>query len=111
MKFLNKIIFLVLIITFIPVNSFAEQQGRFQIVINPSMRTDTFLLDTLTGKVWKQSAITDADNEVVWLYMDKIDSLKELQGFPDKHAKKESAATDPLGLYPAKPVTPTSKIE
>ena len=36
--------------------SSTAMQGRFTIIINPSVRADTFLLDTASGSVWQQQA-------------------------------------------------------
>jgi hypothetical protein len=33
--------------------------GRYQIVINPEVRADTFLLDTETGRIWKPAQYTN----------------------------------------------------
>jgi len=49
--------------------------GRYQIVINPNARADTFLLDTETGKVWVSTAFTNIKGEpTVWLFEDRIDN-------------------------------------
>lgn len=47
---------------------------RFQIVINPEVRADTFLLDTATGKIWRMTKFSGFVGEPsVWEYMDRID--------------------------------------
>lgn len=52
--------------------------GRYQIVVNPSVRADTFLLDTQTGRVWRLTRYTNLKgNPEVWLYMDRVDSILE----------------------------------
>ena len=33
--------------------------GRYQIVINPTVRADTFLLDSETGRVWQMTQYTN----------------------------------------------------
>lgn len=42
-------------------------QGRFTIIINPSIRADTFLLDTASGNVWQQRA--DTGGQPSWQLM------------------------------------------
>ena len=52
--------------------------GRYQIVINPNVKADTFLLDTQTGMVWVHAEITDLEgNPTVWKLMDRVDSEQE----------------------------------
>lgn len=47
--------------------------GRFQIIINPSARIDTFLLDTETGDTWVQTVIPNATGSpTIWLYRERI---------------------------------------
>lgn len=71
----------------------AQQQGRYQIVINPAMRADTFLLDTWTGKTWQSIKMVDAaDEPSVWMYRDKIDSQKEQLEWQKKHPKPDDLA-------------------
>ncbi len=44
-----------------------SEQGRFTIIINPSARADTFLLDTASGNVWQMVQLTDvAGQPTVW---------------------------------------------
>jgi hypothetical protein len=62
---------------------FSQQPGRYQIIINPQARTDTFLLDTATGRVWQLVKYGDLNDEPsVWQQMNRIDNdadLKKLQ--------------------------------
>jgi hypothetical protein len=62
---------------------FSQQPGRYQIIINPQTRTDTFLLDTATGRVWQLVKYNDLNNEPpAWQLMTRIDNdvdLKKLQ--------------------------------
>jgi hypothetical protein len=59
-----------------------SQVGRFQIVFNPNMRADTFLLDTETGQTWVQSEITTeaVGKRTIWVFRERVDSW---QGFSD----------------------------
>jgi hypothetical protein len=44
------------------------------------MRADAFLVDTVTGRVWKPIQFTDLEGEpAAWKYQDRIDSLDELR--------------------------------
>jgi hypothetical protein len=43
-------------------------QGRYQIVVSKWLRADTFLLDTQTGTVWKQTQDTGSGT-VGWALM------------------------------------------
>jgi hypothetical protein len=38
-------------------------QGRYQIIVNPSARADTFLLDTQTGQTRVHTAITNYEGD------------------------------------------------
>jgi hypothetical protein len=47
---------------------------RFQIVFNPNVRADTFLIDTQKGKVWQVIKYTDLEDQpTVWQPMEIID--------------------------------------
>jgi hypothetical protein len=60
----------------------ASPVGRYQIVFNPNMRADTFLLDTETGQTWVQSEITtDAvGKRTIWVFRERVDNW---QAFSD----------------------------
>lgn len=60
----------------------ASQVGRYQIVFNPSVRADTFLLDTQTGQTWVQSEVTtDAvGKRTIWVFRERVDNW---QAFSD----------------------------
>lgn len=52
----------------------SSSSGRFQIVINPNLRADTFLLDTATGKTWKPVQYTDVRGmPVIWEFQERVD--------------------------------------
>lgn len=70
----------------------SQQQGRYQIILNPAVRADTLLLDTWTGKVWHKVQFTDMYGEpVVWEIMDKIDGLEDQKKWSKNHFSKEEA--------------------
>lgn len=53
----------------------ANHPARYQIVMREGFRTDTWLLDTETGRAWLMMKITDVKGEpTVWMYMDRIDT-------------------------------------
>jgi hypothetical protein len=59
--------------------------GRYQIVINPNIRADTFLLDTQSGKVWIPVVCSNCNGEPSrWMYMDRVDNEKESDSWIDK---------------------------
>jgi hypothetical protein len=66
--------------------------GRYQIVVSPGVRADTFLLDTATGKTWVQTAITDVEDEpTVWLYRERLDDAADLAVWSARQKFKKSA--------------------
>jgi hypothetical protein len=45
--------------------------GRFQVVFSPHLRADTFLVDTETGRIWRQTSYPELqDNPTAWSEMD-----------------------------------------
>ncbi len=69
----------------------APAPGRYQIVMNPNIRADTFLLDTQTGKIWVPTQYTNLKNQpTVWKVQERVDSDQEFtdwitrQTFNDK---------------------------
>lgn len=53
----------------------SSQAPRYQIVFNPGVRADTFMIDTQKGKVWQMAKITDVESQpTVWQPMTVIDS-------------------------------------
>jgi len=55
------------------------KQQRFQIVFNPNVRADTFLLDTEKGRVWQMTKLTDLEGQpTIWMQMDVVDETGEM---------------------------------
>jgi len=53
--------------------------GRYRIVFSPHVRADTFLLDTETGRIWRQTEVTDLkDKPTVWIPQKRFDSELDL---------------------------------
>jgi hypothetical protein len=64
--------------------------GRYQIVVSPGVRADTFLLDTATGKTWVQTAITDVEDEpTVWLYRERLDDAADFTAWAMRQKLKK----------------------
>lgn len=58
-----------------PVNT--ASLGRYQIVMSPIARVDTFLLDTVTGRSWQLTQYSDLPGKpMVWQSMDRFDTHK-----------------------------------
>lgn len=65
--------------------------GRFQIVFSPYARDDTFLVDTVSGKVWHLTKLTDFVGEPsVWIYIDRIDNSKQDFDYQKNHLLKRN---------------------
>lgn len=65
------------------------QWGRYQLVVNPEVRADTFLLDTETGRMWRRVSYTNLIGEPsVWELFDRVDSYEELQAWGARHVRK-----------------------
>jgi hypothetical protein len=65
--------------------------GRYQIVVNPQTRADTFLLDTATGRVWMVFKHADRVGEpTVWEEMGRLDNLKDYTEFRQAYPLKKA---------------------
>ncbi len=52
--------------------------GRYQIVMNPNIARDTFLLDTQTGRVWVETEVTNIDGHPhLWKIEDRVDNQEQ----------------------------------
>lgn len=52
--------------------------GRYQIVFNPNVRADTFLLDTATGRVWGHPSFTAYEGDpTAWQLEKRFDDEEE----------------------------------
>jgi hypothetical protein len=71
---------------------FSQQPGRYQIVINPSVRADTFLVDTATGRVWMRSTFVFLNGEPdAWNIMTRLDSVEDRIAFIERIGRKPEA--------------------
>jgi hypothetical protein len=72
--------------------------ARFQIVMNPNVRADTFLLDTETGRIWSPVTYTDLENAPeVWKIHDRVDTQSELYEWIEQHRAKPKAVQPTAG--------------
>lgn len=68
--------------------------GRYQIIFNPQVRADTFLLDTATGRIWQLTRFTDLKQEPsAWLYMSRLDNDQEVVIFGRGYQLKPTGPT------------------
>jgi hypothetical protein len=78
------------------------EAGRYQIVAQPATNEilgNVFLLDTATGKVWRQIDLQSAsgdDNGLegtprLWMPMTRLDSFRDLVTFTGRHPEKSEA--------------------
>jgi hypothetical protein len=59
----------------IPSGATISAPGRFQIIVNPSVRADLFLLDTETGRIWQRTQISYIKGQPdAWLLQKKFDT-------------------------------------
>jgi hypothetical protein len=64
--------------------------GRYQIVVNPSVRADTFLLDTQTGKIWIRTSFSFLEGSPdAWLYQERLDNSAQEDAWIATHAKNK----------------------
>jgi hypothetical protein len=67
-------------------------QGRYQIILGPMTRQDTYLLDTQTGQVWRLTTMTNLKAEPdVWRIMDKIDNKCDYEHLVSKYGMNTEA--------------------
>jgi hypothetical protein len=63
--------------------------GRYQIVFNPNVRADTFLIDTQTGKTWVATHISDVEgDQTIWLFRDRADDEQEFSDWLKRQTPK-----------------------
>ena len=91
----------------------AGTSGRFQIVMNPAARADTFLLDTATGQIWQRTKYTDLDGQPeVWQYQDRVDSQVDLLAWAADHGRRPAPppVTDPTAVPVEQPPSPQNQL-
>jgi len=80
--------------------------GRFQIVAEPATNEilgTVYLLDTATGKVWREACLQNLDGDdnglggqpCVWVPMTRLDSKGDVYAFDARHPKKTTETKAP----------------
>lgn len=65
--------------------------GRYQIIFNPNVRADLFLLDTETGRTWVHVEASDYQgNPTFWQYQARIDNFDDMVAWVKAHTPKQS---------------------
>lgn len=66
-----------------------SQYGRYVIVHSPHVRADTLMIDSLTGRTWRQIVYTDLNGDPpVWRPIDQVDSNAQMQDLVTKYGLK-----------------------
>ena len=66
-------------------------EGRFRIFFSPHARSDTYLVDTQTGKVWQLTQFTGLNGEpTAWSPMSRFDNSEDQAAFVRAHGAKRS---------------------
>jgi hypothetical protein len=87
---------------------FSQQPGRYQIVFNPSIRADLFLIDTATGRVWQRTSFPSLNGEPdAWLMMNRLDDAKDRAAFISMFGRK----SDAVPVKPALSVAPAAPLK
>lgn len=69
--------------------SAATTPGRYQIVINPNLRADTFLLDTQDGKIWRMTKYGQLEGDpIAWEFEIRLDNGQQLNAWYSAMPKK-----------------------
>ncbi|MFZ4124978.1 MAG: hypothetical protein ACOYJ2_02755 [Rickettsiales bacterium] len=69
--------------------------GRYQIVLGSIARKDTYLIDTKTGRTWRQTSLTDLNGDPeVWMPLDIVDleidgEQNDIESLINKHKFKK----------------------
>ena len=63
---------------------------------NPTVRADTFLVDTETGRIWRVRTVTEVVGEPsVWLPEERMDNAAELHTWLSRQRFKPTSGTTP----------------
>lgn len=82
-----------------PIAAIPPTAGRFRIVFSPLERSDTFLLDSVTGRVWQMTQMTDLKGQpTVWKHMVRLDTNADDYVFAQEH-KLERRNTEAQPAY------------
>jgi hypothetical protein len=76
--------------------------GRYQIVFSPTVRADTFLLDTATGTVWQSAKVsTNEVSKDAWVLMERIDKVLLNAPRASSSSDRAPAGRAPTNLGPS----------
>lgn len=68
----------------------ATTAGRYQLFYSPHNRTDTFLLDSETGRVWQPVVFSFLEGDPdAWVLQDKISTEAEREAFVAQYNRKQ----------------------
>lgn len=82
----------------------ASQSGRFQIIMNPHVRADTFLLDTQTGRIWQRAQYSELNGDPdAWVIMDRLDDADQMMAW----ARRKGVKPTPVPAPASKGTAPT----
>lgn len=83
---------------------FSQQPGRYQIVFNPSVRADTFMIDTATGRVWQRTNFPSLNGEPdAWNLMVRLDSPSDREAFLLMYGRKSDGKVNASGASATSP--------
>jgi hypothetical protein len=89
---------------------FAQQPGRYQIVVSQHGQRDTFLLDTGSGRVWRLVHFTDVEEQpTAWQEMPRMgpgDSMRAIMARFGWKLKEEMKPGPNPKLGPQAPARP-----
>jgi hypothetical protein len=93
---------------------FSQQPGRYQIVVNPQVRADTFLVDTATGRVWQRTTFPFLNGDPdAWNIMPRLDGVDDRIAFIERFGRKLEPAAPPkpaISMVPT-PAGPPLKLQ
>ena len=98
-----------MLLPLLPIRATAEEQvaqiGRYQIINSPLGARFTYLLDTVTGRVWQLAKYPDIKGEPeLWEPMNRFDSTKELVDYLNLLGMK------PKQVPAAAPIPPAAQL-
>jgi hypothetical protein len=71
----------------------STELGRYRIIFSPHARADTFLVDTLSGKVWQLTKYVEfVGDPIVWTYMDRLDDFRQMLQWESNQIDKSTVS-------------------
>ena len=62
--------------------------GRYEIIMHPTIRADTVLLDTCLGRVWQVVEYKDLNGKKGWLIMPRLDNRTEMLNWETQELRR-----------------------